>query len=388
MVLMQELDKAQLAFQVADGGLDQFLVTRYRGTEGLCQLYRFEIDLTSTEEQVAFDDIVGKSAKLSINTAHGERWFHGIVSRFEMTGEAIDQTYFREFAPDLEPELYFKVFRRKQLVKSTRDTVIVNAKQRTDVTIEIETAELPKVTGTDRISARQVFKTAEFVQQSDFGGVWREGVDKIQTRFRYVSDMVIASVKEMDVEPIQVKGLREREVIDQDVDTAQKNLKAKGVAVAQVKPYDPKLTRQGLKDTAMMPEQLKEGQEVILYQHEGQVRYYTLVPRKQVPKVDEAHLNELKKELTKLKSANTRTKTNLNKKVDKVSARLKDVAELSRNFKALQKESEQKDKTIAGLKKEVAALRAAHQDLLKKVDVAAITRMAADIKKLQAKVKK
>ena len=95
MALIRDLSSAQLAFQISGGAADQFVVIRYRGTEGLCQLYRFEIDLSTTEQQVAFDDIVGKAAVLSVNTAKGTRWFHGIVSRFELTGEMPGRLQFR-----------------------------------------------------------------------------------------------------------------------------------------------------------------------------------------------------------------------------------------------------------------------------------------------------
>ena len=95
MAVMRDLSRAQLAFQVAGGDVDQFLVARFRGSEGLCQLYRFEIDLVCTQEQVNLGDVVGKAAVLSVNTSDGERWFHGIVSRFEMTDETVGQTYYR-----------------------------------------------------------------------------------------------------------------------------------------------------------------------------------------------------------------------------------------------------------------------------------------------------
>ncbi len=102
MALIRDLSKAQLAFQIVGGDADQFLVVRFRGTEGLSQLYRFEIELSSTEESVAFDSIVGKPAVLSINAVTGTRWFHGIVGRFEMTGRTYDQTYFRaELVPSV-----------------------------------------------------------------------------------------------------------------------------------------------------------------------------------------------------------------------------------------------------------------------------------------------
>ncbi|MFQ5591629.1 MAG: type VI secretion system Vgr family protein [Phycisphaerae bacterium] len=95
MALVHDLSRAQLAFQVAGGDVDRFDVIRYRGTEGLCQLYRFEIELASAEREVAFDEIVGKPASLSIDADNGQRYFHGIVSRFEMTDETTDQCYYR-----------------------------------------------------------------------------------------------------------------------------------------------------------------------------------------------------------------------------------------------------------------------------------------------------
>ncbi len=95
MPLVRDMSKAQLAFQVAGRDLDEFLVIRYRGTEGLCQLYQFEIDLAAQAEGILLDAIVGQPAVLSINTATGERWFHGIVGRMELTGETVGQTYFR-----------------------------------------------------------------------------------------------------------------------------------------------------------------------------------------------------------------------------------------------------------------------------------------------------
>ena len=60
MALVRDLSSAQLVFKVGDGAVDQFDVVRYRGTEGLSQLYRFEIELVTDEEELSFDDIVGR----------------------------------------------------------------------------------------------------------------------------------------------------------------------------------------------------------------------------------------------------------------------------------------------------------------------------------------
>src|SRR5258706_11000087 len=95
MAMSQDLSSAQMSFQVAGGDADQYLVARYKGTEGLCQLYRFEIELVSSGGDAAFEDVVGQSAILTINGPSGERRFHGIISSFEVTGETADQIYYR-----------------------------------------------------------------------------------------------------------------------------------------------------------------------------------------------------------------------------------------------------------------------------------------------------
>ena len=102
MALIRDLSKAQLVLEIGEGGPDQFLVLRYRGTEGLSQLYRFEIEVVTTEENVDFDSIVGQPVTFSINTDFGQRYFHGMVGRFELTNETTDQTYYRvELVPTL-----------------------------------------------------------------------------------------------------------------------------------------------------------------------------------------------------------------------------------------------------------------------------------------------
>ena len=91
MPLVNDLSVAQLGFQIAERDADELLVVRYRGTEGLSQLYRFEIELVAEQVSVAFDDIVGSPAVLTVGADYGQRWFHGIVSRFERTGETAER---------------------------------------------------------------------------------------------------------------------------------------------------------------------------------------------------------------------------------------------------------------------------------------------------------
>jgi len=143
MALARDLSQAQLAFQVEGGEVDQFLVTRYRGTEGLCQLYRFEIELVSSEQNVAFGDIVGKAAVLSINTDWSQRWFHGVVSRFEATGETADQAYFRA---ELVPTLWLLTHRYHSRIFQQKSTKDIITQVLTDAGIPSDRFDLGKLT--------------------------------------------------------------------------------------------------------------------------------------------------------------------------------------------------------------------------------------------------
>src|SRR5262245_37930525 len=102
MALVRDYSRSQLAFEVSGGTPDQFSVIRFRGSEGLCQLYRFEIEMVTDLDAVDFNEMVGKDAILTVNATSGTRWFHGVISRMEMTGEAGTRTYLRaELVPML-----------------------------------------------------------------------------------------------------------------------------------------------------------------------------------------------------------------------------------------------------------------------------------------------
>src|SRR5262245_58378524 len=66
-------------------GLSEDLrVARFAGHEGLSELFRFEI-LVVSEAQVGASDVIEQPALLTMAAdASGNRFVHGIVSRFEM----------------------------------------------------------------------------------------------------------------------------------------------------------------------------------------------------------------------------------------------------------------------------------------------------------------
>jgi type VI secretion system secreted protein VgrG len=71
----------RFAFEVT--GLSQELrVVRFTGQEGLSELFRFDVILAAEDAAIAFDDVIGKPALLTMLGAEGDRHVHGMVARF------------------------------------------------------------------------------------------------------------------------------------------------------------------------------------------------------------------------------------------------------------------------------------------------------------------
>lgn len=67
-------------------GEDVLLLRRIRGTEGISELFDFELDvLADNRTDVAFDAILGQSVTVSVHVADGSpvRWMNGICAEFE-----------------------------------------------------------------------------------------------------------------------------------------------------------------------------------------------------------------------------------------------------------------------------------------------------------------
>ncbi len=203
-----------------------------------------------------------------------------------------DSTYFREFSPDTAPELFFKVFMGGKLLKSTENELVKNAAAMLQVVIKID-MPAERAAGKDRISAVQVLKAADFFQQSDFKGVYREFRSKAGTSLGLVADIVMKTVTNLDIKPVQVRGNKVDDVVGQDVANARQKLHASNIQVAEVRPYNPKLNTAALQDiTALSLSGLKEGQQVNLYEENGTVKYYAVVKEKQaVRSTEEATAN-------------------------------------------------------------------------------------------------
>ncbi len=67
---------------------DLFQVTGFDGVEAISELFRFEIDLLSTDADIDLESLVGKHASLAITKDGEQRDFHGVIASLEQDAEA------------------------------------------------------------------------------------------------------------------------------------------------------------------------------------------------------------------------------------------------------------------------------------------------------------
>ena len=260
-----------------------------------------------------------------------------------------DSTYFREYAPDLAPDLFFKIYMGRQLMKNTVEEPIVNAKPKMAPIIEI-TMPTASDAGKDRLSAAQAYSTAAFFQQSDFKGVYQQFKGRVSTPVSAVSDMFINAFTNFNFKPVRPQGPSEDTIINQDIEYVREKLEAQKVTVGEVQPYNPKLNTTSLKSIRYFPLNLKAGQQVTLYEKDGKVRYYSVVQDTKPAHQTQAEDGE---------------KAHLQSQLDNVQKELA----------TTQKTVEQKDEQIVKLKKDIASIKRRQTQLDKLLKSEAFTRL-------------
>jgi len=126
--MVRDFSQAQIAFSLIGGSPNEFQVRRFRGTEGMSQLFRFEIDLACVDPDVPLSDPIGRAARLTISGENGPRHFHGIIGRFENTGEGPADCHYRA---ELVPQMWLlthrydsRIFQNKTVAEIVSDVLI------------------------------------------------------------------------------------------------------------------------------------------------------------------------------------------------------------------------------------------------------------------------
>lgn len=101
-------------------GKDKLLLRRFQGEEHLSGLFHFSLEMQSEEKDLDFEQIVGKSATVTVELADGsKRYLNGIVGRFLQAGS--DDRFYNYYA-ELYPWLWLttmsidcKIFQNKSV---------------------------------------------------------------------------------------------------------------------------------------------------------------------------------------------------------------------------------------------------------------------------------
>ena len=94
-------------FEVGIAELDDpdLRVLSFTGQERLSQPYEYTIDMVSTDDGLALEDLIGKKISLTINSVDGElqRHVHGVVASFIQAESSLRQTVYRaRLVPSLQ----------------------------------------------------------------------------------------------------------------------------------------------------------------------------------------------------------------------------------------------------------------------------------------------
>lgn len=243
--------------------------------------------------------------------------------------------------------------------------------------------------GQDRITVPQILTGINFVHQSDFSGVFREGRDRVSSVGSLVFDSLKSAVKSVKVSPLKPSEVHNNDVINQDQQTATNRLGQKGIQVGSVLAYQPGSNLGSIKSVAST---IKPGDTVDLYEENGVVKAYQI--RKPVTPV--ADNTQLVGEVTNLQK-DVRTLQQKNQEIDQVKAAQDSnsatLAELQRKAAAvdqleaelaqMKKQSVQKDQLITQLQSDMANVRNAHAALEARISPDRLTALEERVRKLQ-----
>lgn len=261
------------------------------------------------------------------------------------------------------PDLYFKVYRGTELLVSTEESVVLNSGEDKEVVIELN-VKVEHPAGKDRVSARQFYTGVDFIQQSDFMGLFTETKKKARTKMSFITDMIRGTVTNSDIKPVKVGNTKENDVINQPVDNARKNLEDQKIIVNEVLPYNPKIDRASLKDASTLPTRLKPGQKLNLYQQDGKVRHYSIVKDEKTNSEFSEIAKEHKEELIKLKEELNVTKANFDKKDAEMSAITN---EYTTKLTRMQEELTVTRESVAKKDLEIESVNKEHRDQLTRI---------------------
>jgi type VI secretion system secreted protein VgrG len=100
MPIIRDSNTTLYRFAVGDLEDGELRLLRFSGTEGMSELFRFQLELVSRTSDIAFEQVVGKPAVLGIDGPDAPRTIHGMICRFEQGPVSKGFTrYYAELVP-------------------------------------------------------------------------------------------------------------------------------------------------------------------------------------------------------------------------------------------------------------------------------------------------
>jgi hypothetical protein len=247
--------------------------------------------------------------------------------------------------------------------------------------------EQTQVQVTDRVTVDQVLQGLDFLQQSDFRGVFTEGLSRATAIGSLVTSSLKSAVGKFVLKPVQPSQVRNSDVVNQDSFTAQRRLNQQQIT-STVQTYQPGLGTLG--NLTSVGSTLKQGDTVVLYEDNGIVKSY------QIQKATSAaDTTKLTGDVTALQGE-VLTLEGRTKDIDALQVAQKQqtdtltalqqkaalVDQLQAQLTKVQSDSAQKDQTITKLQSDVATVTKAHADLTAQI-TPQLAAIQESLKKLQ-----
>ena len=251
------------------------------------------------------------------------------------------QLDFKRHGFETVPDVIFKVFRNEMLLESSENSLSWNANSEEDVTISILKTPKKRKDVKDSITAKQFLTWADFIQKSDFVGVFQNLNDKAGTLLNVIPDSLLNTFAQLEPKPITFSGNTEKELVNQDVNSVKQKLESDKVEV-EVLPYNPRLNKTFFADISTLSTGIKAGQKVKLYEENGVVKYYAVVKenKSQDPSTsasatdNKAAIKKLQEELNATKEDSKRKEEQIGKLQQELSDINKQHAEIQKVFKS------------------------------------------------------
>ena len=100
-------------FEGAGFGPEELLVTSFQGSEAVSELFRFEIDLASVEQELDLTAMIGEPGTLTISDPGGDRFVHGVIASAETAGFG---SRYARYRVTLVPQVWPLLLRRRSRI--------------------------------------------------------------------------------------------------------------------------------------------------------------------------------------------------------------------------------------------------------------------------------